>query len=77
MDNIKWWEKSMCKIPDWYRQVEYCRVPLSEHLFLKDNEVDLKKTENQSLLAERIYLSSYIGIFCKRRIVLDETTVHD
>ena len=44
-------------------------------LYLKDNEVDLKLTEYQSILAKRIYLLSYIDIFYKRCIVLDETTV--
>ena len=46
-------------------------------LYLKHNEVDLKMTENQSLLAKRIYLLSYLDIFYKRCIVLDETTVHN
>ena len=44
--------------------------------YLKDNEVDLKLTEYQSLLAKRVYLLSYIDIFYKRCVVLDETTVH-
>ena len=44
------------------------------NLYLKDNEVDLKLTEFQSLLAKRGYLLSYIDIFYKRCIVLDETT---
>ena len=43
-------------------------------LYLKDNEVNLKLTEYQSLLAERVYLLSYIDIFYKQCIVLDETT---
>ena len=47
------------------------------NLYLKDNEIDLKFTENQKLLAKRIYLLSYIDIFYKRCIVLDETTVHN
>ena len=46
------------------------------NLHLKDIELDLKMTEYQSLLAERVYLLSYIDIFYKRCIVLDETTVH-
>ena len=46
-------------------------------LYLKDNEVDLKLTEYQSLLAKGVYLLSYLDIFYKRCIVLDETTVHD
>ena len=45
-------------------------------LYLKNNEVDLKMTEYQSLLAKN-YLSSYIDIFYKRCIVLDEKTVHN
>ena len=45
-------------------------------LYLKDNEVDLKMTEYQSLVAKRVSLFSYIDIFYKRCIVLDETTVH-
>ena len=46
-------------------------------LYLKDNQVDLKLTEYQSLLTKRVYLLGYIDIFCKRCIVLDETTVHN
>ena len=46
------------------------------NLYLKDNEVDVKLTEYQSLLAKRVYLLSYIDIFYKRCIVLDEKTVH-
>ena len=45
-------------------------------LYLKDNEVDLKFSEYQSLLAKRIYLLTYIDIFYNWCIVLDETTVH-
>ena len=47
------------------------------NLYLKDNEVDLKLTEYQSLLAKRVYLLSYIDLFYKRCIVLDETSVHN
>ena len=47
------------------------------NLYLKDNEVDLKLTENQSLLAKRVYLLSYIDIFYERCIELDEATVHN
>ena len=46
-------------------------------LYLRDNEVNLKKTKYQSLLAERVYLLSYIDKFCKRCILLNETTVHN
>ena len=47
------------------------------NLYLKDNEIELKLTEYQSLLAKRVYLLSYIDIFYKRCIVLDETTLHN
>ena len=47
------------------------------NLYLKDNEIDVKLTEYHSLLAKRVYLLSYIDIFYKRFIVLDETTVHN
>ena len=42
--------------------------------YLKDTEIDLKLTEGRKLLAKRVYLLSYIDIFFKRCIVLDETT---
>ena len=45
--------------------------------YLKDSEMDLKLTEYKKLLAERVYLLSYIDIFYKRCIVLDETTVNN
>ena len=48
-----------------------------KNLYLKVNEIDLKLTEYQSLLAERVYFLSYMDIFYKRCIVLDETTVHN
>ena len=51
--------------------------PYRNNLYLKDNEVDLKLTEYQSLLAKRVYLLSYIDIFYKRCIVLDVTTFHN
>ena len=43
----------------------------------KDTEMDLKLTEYQKVLAKRVYLLSYIDIFYKRCIVLDETTVYN
>ena len=45
--------------------------------YLKDTEMDLKLTEYKKILAKRVYLLSYIDIFYKRSIVLDETTVHN
>ena len=43
--------------------------------YLKDTEMDLKLPEYKKLLAKRVYLLSYIDIFYKRCIALDETTV--
>ena len=44
---------------------------------LKDSEMDLKLTEYKKLLAKLVYLLSYIDIFYKRCIAVDETTVHN
>ena len=44
--------------------------------YLNDTEMNLKLTEYKKFLAKRVYLLSYIEIFYKRCIVLDETTVH-
>ena len=45
--------------------------------YLKDTERALKLIEYKKFLAKRVYLLSYIDIFYKRCIVLDETTVHN
>ena len=45
--------------------------------YLKDTEMDKKLTEYKKILANRVYVLSYIDIFYKRCIVLDETTVHN
>ena len=45
--------------------------------YLKNTEMDIKLTEYKKLLAKRVYLLSYIDIFYKRCIVLDETTVYN
>ena len=45
--------------------------------YLKNTEMDLNLTEYKKLLAKRVYLLSYIDIFYKRCIVLDERTVHN
>ena len=47
------------------------------NLYLIDNEDILKLSEYESLLENRVYLLSYIDIFFKRCIVLDEATVHN
>ena len=44
--------------------------------YLKDTEMDLKLTKYKKVPAKRVYLLSYIDIFYKRCIVLDETTGH-
>ena len=44
-------------------------------LYLKDNGVEVKTTEHQTLLAQSVYPLSYIAIFYKLYIVLDDTTV--
>ena len=48
-----------------------------KNTYLKDTEMNLKLTEYKTLLAKRVYLLSYIVIFYKRCIVLDETTVYN
>ena len=45
--------------------------------YLKDTEMEWNLTEYKKFLARRVYLLSYIDIFYKRCIVLDETTVHN
>ena len=45
--------------------------------YLKDTEIDVKLTEYKKLLAKSVYLLSYIDIFYKRCIVLDELTVYN
>ena len=45
--------------------------------YVKDTEMELKLTEYEKLLSKRVYLLSYIDVFFKRCIVLDETTVHN
>ena len=45
--------------------------------YLKDTEINFELTEYKKHLAKRVYLLSYIDIFYKRCIVLDDTTVHN
>ena len=45
--------------------------------YVKDTRMELKLTEYEKLLSKRVYLLSYIDVFFKRCIVLDETTVHN
>ena len=46
------------------------------NLYLKDNEIDLKLTEYLPFLPKRVFVMNHFDIFCKRCLVLDETTVH-
>ena len=45
--------------------------------YVKDTEMELKVTEYKKFVSKRIYPLSYIDVFFKRCIVLDETTVHN
>ena len=45
--------------------------------YVKDAEMELQLTEYEKLLSNRVCLLSYIDVFFKRCIVLDETTVHN
>ena len=58
------------------RQGEPCRIRYQNNTYLKDTEMVLKLTEYKKLLGKRVYHLSYIDVFYKRCIVLDETTVH-
>ena len=46
-----------------------------KNTYVKDTEMELKLTEYEKLLSKRVYLLSYIDVFFKRCIVLDETTL--
>ena len=45
--------------------------------YVKDTEMELKMTQYEKRLSERVYILSYIDVFFKRCIVLDETAVHN
>ena len=45
--------------------------------YVKDTKMELKLTEYEKLFSKRVYLLSYIDVFFKRCIVLDEATVHN
>ena len=44
---------------------------------VKDTGMELKLTEYEKLLSKGVYLLSYIDVFFKRCIVLDEKTVQN
>ena len=54
--------------------VVYC---YRNNTYVKDTGMELKLTEYKKLLSKRKHLLSYIDVFFKRCIVLDETTVHN
>ena len=63
-------------------QTDTDKLNIVEHryrnsLYVKDNEIYLKFTEHQSLLAKRGYLLSYCNMFYKRCTVLDQTSVNN
>ena len=45
--------------------------------YVKNTEVGLKFIEFEKILSKRVYLLSYIDVTFKRRVVLDETAVHN
>ena len=45
--------------------------------YFKDTELELKLTEHEKLLSKRVYLLTYMDVFFRRRIVLDETMVNN
>ena len=45
--------------------------------YVKDTEMEFEFTGYEKLLAKRVYLLSYIDVFFKRCIVLDEKTVQN
>ena len=74
MDNITRYEKILCKLQDWYRQVEDCRVPLPKQFvprtYWNRSEID----KQHKILAKWVYLYSHLDVFFQRWFVLDETT---
>ena len=75
MDNSQWYEKSMHQLQTDTDKLNILVCRYRNNTYFKDTKMDLKMTEYEKLLAERFYLVSYIDIFFKRCIVLDETTV--
>ena len=47
------------------------------NVHLKDAEIKLSLCEYENLLSKKVYLLSYLDVFSKRCIVLDESTVHN
>ena len=51
--------------------------PYRNNTYVKDTEMELKLTEYEKLLSERVYLLSYLDVFFKHCIVLAETTARN
>ena len=47
------------------------------NIYLTETEMELKLTEYKTLLDKRVSMLSYIDVFSKRCIFLDETTIHN
>ena len=45
--------------------------------YVKDTKMELKLTDYKKLLSKRVYLLSYIDVFFKMCVVLDEKTVYN
>ena len=71
IEKSDWKEKISCV--KW--TIHHCRRKVCIN-FLTDTDM-LKLTEYESLLAKRIYILSYLDMFHKRCIVLDETNVQN
>ena len=69
-------EKSTCKLPDCYTQIEFSRIP-PPNQFLVDSKKQLKTTENEKILSTRLHPLNYLDVFFKCCIVLDRKTVHN
>ena len=47
------------------------------NVYLKETSMELTLMEYKTLLAKRVYMLSYVDVFNKRCIVMDETTIHN
>ena len=67
----------MCKVKTETDKLSIVVHRYRNSFYLKNNEVDQKMTENQTLFTKRIYTLSNFDIFYKRWILPYETTVND
>ena len=66
----------MCMQPDRFRWVENCCTALSKQHLSERFENGTEMTEYDKLFSNRVYVLSYIDVFSRQCIVLDETTVN-